>query len=116
LLEVILLISFLLIFIFNVFCFMWGCRQSKSKRDSIFATYVLLASVLCIVMLFGQKTIIDEIAHQYRLKWESNNEWLIVYLFFILQLIFNLLILVKVRGSIKNYNRGNKQGSPFKYF
>ena len=101
LLEVILLFSFLLIFLFNTFCFVWGCRQSKSKSDSILSTFVLMASVLCIVMLFGQKTMIDEIARHYRFKWESNSEWIMLYFFYTLQLVFNIVIFVKVKGSLK---------------
>lgn len=99
--EYILFVCFLIIFMFNAFCFIWGCRQSKSKTDSIFSTFVLLASVLCIIMMFGEKTMIDEIAREYQLNWETDGEWIILYLFFLIQLIFNSVVIIKLKTMLK---------------
>lgn len=97
-LEYILLVCFFMVFLFNSSCFIWGCKHSKSRTDSMFSIFVLIASVICIIMMFGEKTILDEISKEYQLNLEVNGKWLMLYLLFLLQLAFNAAVIIKLKS------------------
>ena len=60
----------------------------------------IIWGALCLLFLIGEKVMIDEIAREWRMGWETAGEWIILYCFFTVQLGFNLYLLwLLKRGS-----------------
>lgn len=92
--EILMLIGFGLILIFNLLSFINRyIHLRKTNRNPIMDKAVLVLGILCIFLLWGDKVLVDEIAREIRLGWEVTGEWVILYLFLSIQLIYNFLIL-----------------------
>ena len=95
--EMVILIGFGLVLLFDITSILWGLsRLCQSERVNIGDTAILVLGVLCPILLFGQKVMVDEIAREYQLGWEVLGEWIILYVLLTIQLIYNLVILVKL--------------------
>jgi hypothetical protein len=57
---------------------------------------VLTLGALCLILLVGEKVMADEIGREYLLGWEVVGEWVILYVFLTIQLIYNVIILRRV--------------------
>jgi hypothetical protein len=53
----------------------------------------IIWGAFCLLFLIGAKVMIDEIAREWRMGWETAGEWTILYFFFTVQLGFNLYML-----------------------
>ena len=49
------------------------------------------------ILLFGEKVMVDEIDREMLLGWESVGEWVILYILFFIQLFYSLLIIFKIK-------------------
>jgi len=49
-------------------------------------------------LFIGEKVMLDEISHEYFADWSITGEWVIFYIFIVIQLIYNLIILFRLRG------------------
>jgi hypothetical protein len=63
-------------------------RSRGEKRFPTLDLIALLWGVLCLLLLAGEKVMIDEIARETRLGWETLGEWIILYGFFTTQLFY----------------------------
>lgn len=91
--EILMIVGFGLILIFNLVSFINGyIKLRKSNQNKILDKAVLILSILCIFLFWGDKALVDEIAREIRLGWEVNGEWIILYLFLFIQIIYDILI------------------------
>jgi len=92
--EIFIIIGFALILIFNIVSFcqiLWV--SSKFGKMNISEKLTLVLGGLCLLLLFGEKTMADEIGREYLLGWETSGEWIILYVFLTIQLFYHLIIL-----------------------
>jgi hypothetical protein len=95
--EMVILIGFVLVLVFNVVSILWvsSCiRKAESVRIKDIA--VLTLGALCLILLVGEKVMVDEIGREYLLGWEVVGEWVILYVFLTIQLLYNIIILRRV--------------------
>jgi len=95
--EIVILIGFGLIPLFDIVSILWvlsRLRQSEKVIPGDKPTLVLGA--LCLILLIGEKTMVDEIGREYLIGWEVLGEWIILYVFLTIQLIYNLVVLLKL--------------------
>ena len=97
--EMAILMGFLFVLAFNIVSLAWVAyliRKSHVVRGGDVG--VLALGALCVVLMFGEKVMVDEIGHEYLLGWEVVGEWIILYVFFMslaALLIDRLKLLVK---------------------
>ena len=95
--EIVILIGFCFIILFNIVSFLWilsGIRRSHEVVSGDIARLILGA--LCLILLIGEKTMVDEIGREYPLGWEVTGEWIILYIFLTIQLIYNFVVILKL--------------------
>ena len=95
--EMLILIVLVLVPIFNIVSLLWVSSRIRRaqvvrKRDM----GVLALGVLCLILLMGEKVMVDEIGREYMLGWEVVGEWIILYAFLATQLLYNVVILRQV--------------------
>ena len=98
--EMVILIGFALVPIFNIVSLLWVSSrmrlvQAIRKRDMA----VVALGVLCLILLAGDKVMVDEIGREYMLGWEVVGEWIILYVFLAIQLLYNVIILRRVHRA-----------------
>ena len=87
--------------LFDIVSLLWMLSGFRYLKDGFARSKALLLLwALCIISLFGAKVMADEIGREYLLGWEVTGEWIILYGFLTVQLIYNLLILFK---SLRGY-------------
>jgi hypothetical protein len=95
--EMAILIGFIFIAGFNIVSVFWvsTCiRQAQLYRKG--DTLTLALGGFCLILLMGEKVMIDEIGREYLLGWEVFGEWFILYLFLAVQLLYNIVILQRL--------------------
>lgn len=91
--EYAVLFGFLLILFFNILSIVWVSRNMILRRAAATRDVIsLILGVSCIILMLGEKVMVDEIAREYRLGWETIGEWIILYGFLFVQLFYNILI------------------------
>lgn len=109
--EIPIIIGFGLILLFNIVSFSklsWKFRKSGEMKISEKLTLIL--GGLCLLLLIGEKTMVDEIGREYLLGWETAGEWIILYIFLTVQLFYNLMIL---RIFLKNTSHNSRYETRF---
>jgi hypothetical protein len=95
--EMIVLIGFGLVLLFDLTSVLWGLlRFRRSERLSIRDVATVALGVLCPFLLFADKVMVDEIAREYRLGWEVLGEWIILYALLTIQLMYNVVVLLRL--------------------
>ena len=95
--EIVMGIGFGLVLLFDVASLLWVLlRLRQSESGSIGDKATLMLGVLCLFLFIGEKAMVDEIGREYLLGWEVLGEWIILYIFLTIQLIYNLVILVQL--------------------
>jgi hypothetical protein len=95
--EMVILIGFVLVPIFDIVSLLWvlsRIRQAQAVRKRDMG--VLALGTLCLILLAGEKVMVDEIGREYLLGWEVVGEWIILYAFLVIQLLYNVVILRRV--------------------
>jgi hypothetical protein len=92
-LEFIMIIGFIIILVYCVLVFLWLLWQIRGETSKPFYIFTLFLCGICILLMMGQKVLYDEIAREYRLGWEVLGEGIILYIFFCVQVTFNLIML-----------------------
>jgi hypothetical protein len=95
--EMAIIIGFVLVLIFNIVSLLWVSLrirkpQAIRKRDG----WVLALGALCLILLLAEKVMADEIGREYLQGWEVVGEWIILYVFLAIQLLYNFVILRRV--------------------
>ena len=96
--EIFILIGFIIIIFSNILSLYWLTIQIK--RTGKFATgniLVLFLGIFCLIMLLGDKVMLDEIGREMRIGWETLGEWIILYILFLIQLSYSIVILFKIK-------------------
>jgi len=95
--EMAILIGFVLLLIFNIGSLLWvSLRIRKAQAVPKGDRGVLALGALCLLLLVGEKVMVDEIGREYLLGWEVVGEWIILYVFLAIQLFYNVVILRRV--------------------
>jgi hypothetical protein len=96
--ELVILAGFVLVLLFDIASFLWVfCRVCHPAQKAAAADKALLAfGALCIMLLCGEKTMVDEIGREYLLGWEMLGEWIILYVFLTTQLAYNLAVILRL--------------------
>jgi len=96
--EIIIGIGFVLILLFNIKSILWLVKKFRNFDKVTFSKKKTLAlGGLCLLLMLGEKTMIDEIGREYLLGWETLGEWIILYVFLAIQLFYNFTILKILR-------------------
>jgi hypothetical protein len=92
--EAVILIGFAAVLLFDILVLAWAGTRLFSGRGGPWHRMVLALSAIGLVLLAGDKVLLDEIAREQRLG-TAGGEWLVLYLCFAGQLALNLLILFR---------------------
>lgn len=110
--ELAVLIGFGLVAAFDVASLVWLWGELRGVRPPGKEETALLAfGALCLILLAGDKVMVDEIGRETLLGWEVTGEWIILYLFLAVQLLYNLAFL---RGLVRGRRgvTGGTDGEP----
>ena len=92
--EIIIGIGFVLVLLFNIVSILWLVRKFRNFDKVTFGKKITLTlGGICLLLMLGEKTMIDEIGREYPLGWETLGEWIILYIFLTVQLFYNFTIL-----------------------
>lgn len=108
--EVFILVGFILIFLFGISALLWTFLRLR-KYEDVGASHkaIPVLGVFCLVFVLGEKVMIDEIGREYLLGWEVLGEWIILYAFLTTQLVYNLLVLLRLfRSRPVGHSRSRK--------
>ena len=95
--EIFILIGFGLILLFDILSFLWILLRVRHSQNAVIADRAtLLLGFLCLLLLIGEKVMIDEIGREYRLGLGVRGEWIALYVGLTIQLIYNLVILLQL--------------------
>jgi len=97
--EISILFGFLFIFLFHIFSLAWIFSETRKLKPFNIGKWLLFVFGSFSLFLFiGEKVMLDEISHEYFADWSITGEWVIFYIFIVIQLIYNLIILFRLRG------------------
>lgn len=92
--ELVILIGFVFVLVFNIVSLIWvSSRIRKARADRKGDIGLLALGALCLILMAGEKAMVDEIGREYLLGWEVVGEWIILYVFLAIQLLYNIVIL-----------------------
>jgi hypothetical protein len=98
--EFVILIGFLLVPVFNIVSLLWmASRMRRVQAVSNGDKGILALGVLCMILLIGEKVMVDEIGRETLLGWEVTGEWIILYIFLAIQLFYNFVILRRMHRT-----------------
>ena len=98
--EVIVLFGISFIFLFLIFSLAFLYTEIRESNDSPFKAWMLFVfGIISLFLFFTEKVIIDEIAHEYVAGRPVIGEWIILYLFFSIQLIYHQLTFFRLKNS-----------------
>lgn len=96
--EIAILFGFLLVFLFHIFSLVWIFSETRKLKPFNIGKWLLFVFGSFSLFLFlGEKVMLDEIGHEYLSDWSITGEWVILYILFIIQLVYNLIILFRLR-------------------
>ena len=79
-----------MVVVFDFISVAWLLLQIKRTSTTMILTIIM--GVLCIVLLAAEKIMIDEIGKEYGSEIEALSEWVMLYVFWAFQLLYNYLI------------------------
>jgi hypothetical protein len=92
--------GFLLILVFNTVAITWDIVRTKAaNRGKITTIWISALGIVCVILLMGDKVLLDEIGRETRLGWETLGEWIILYILLTVQLVFCIAVAVRVLRS-----------------
>lgn len=95
--EMGILVGFIVVLIFNIVSLLWvSSRRRQSQTTHKKDWMLLILGALCLILLVGDKVMVDEIGREYLLGWEVIGEWIILYVFLSIQLLYNFVILQRM--------------------
>ena len=99
--ELIILIGFIILAMFMLVSIIWLIARIRHPpgNNKLYITTLLLGGI-CLILFVGEKVMVDEIGREYSLGWEVLGEWIILYLILMMQLFYNILILLLTYRSL----------------
>jgi len=99
--ELIILIGFIILAVFMIVSIVWSIAHIPHPQgNNTLNIITLLLGGICLILFLGEKVMVDEIGREYSLGWEVLGEWFILYLFLMMQLFYNILILLLTYRSL----------------
>ena len=99
--EIVIFAGFIFVVFFDVISLLWMISGFRYLKEGFAGSKALLFIwAFCVLSLFGAKVMADEIGREYLLGWEVLGEWIILYIFLTIHLVYNILILFK---SLRGY-------------
>jgi len=96
--EIVIIIGFVFILFFDILSLFWiSSRIRRNGKFTIGKIVTFILGVFCLIMLIGEKVMLDEIGRELILGWETKGEWIILYTLFVTQMIYNLVIFFKLK-------------------
>jgi len=96
--EITILFGFLFIFLFHIFSLAWIFSKTRKLNPFNVGKWLLfIFGSFSLFLFLGEKVMLDEIGHEYLSDWSITGEWVILYILFVIQLIYNLIILFRLR-------------------
>ncbi len=93
--------GFIFVVFFDVISLLWMISGFRYLKEGFAGSKALLFIwAFCVLSLFGAKVMVDEIGREYILGWEVLGEWIILYIFLTIHLVYNIMILFK---SLRGY-------------
>jgi len=86
--EMGILIAFVCVLVFHLVSLLWLLSLPAGVPR-----WLLVLGALCLLLLLGEKVMVDEIAREYSLHWEVTGEWVILYVFLTIQWLYSVMIL-----------------------
>jgi len=103
--EFVILSGFAVVLFFVVLSIVWLFNSTRvSGRFAIGNSLLLVFGLFCLVTFIGQKVMADEIGRELRLGWEVLGELIILNLLFVIQFVYSLLIIFRVKSAKANTN------------
>lgn len=101
LVEIIMVLAYFLVIVFNILSIVWLIFQ-LSRYDGWPTKYsgALVLGVVCMVGLFAQKVMVDEIARESQLGWNATGEWILLLVLLMLQIAYIIVILLRTRSNL----------------
>ena len=97
--ELFIMIGFLLLPIFNLMSLLW-VLLSKRMSDLVRGGTIALG-VFCLMLMLGEKAMLDEIGHEYGYGLDVMGEWIALYVGLTIQLLYNGVILWQLYHSFE---------------
>jgi hypothetical protein len=97
----VMLAGFGLILLFNIVSVIWAARvtfQTRESRKSI--PRLLVLGAFCLVLMPGEKVLVDEIGREMRSDLGTLGEELVLHALLMVQLCYNLLVMVTAARSL----------------
>jgi len=111
--ELIILFGYALVIIFDASSVVWiGFRTRGQNQYSTLDLIAFLWGILCLFLLAGEKVMLDEIARETRLGWETAGEWVILYGFLTTQLLYNVFMMFHITRSHRILDRKFEESGP----
>jgi hypothetical protein len=86
--------GFLLICLFDITSIAWLIIKRPTFHESSISKILSIAlGGFCLLLLIGDKTMVDEIGRESAIGRETLGEWIILYVFLLVQLSYNLLLI-----------------------
>ncbi len=96
--EFTILLGFAVVFLFVILSIVWLFNKTReSEKFAVGNVVMLLYGVFCLVTFVGQKVMADEIGRELRLGGEVLGELIILTILFVIQFVYSLLIIFRVR-------------------
>jgi len=89
--EIVMLVGFGLVFIFNVLSVVWLARW-RSAGEGTAHQGMLVLGILCLILMAAEKVMIDEVGHEWQPGAGVETEAIILYVLLTIQLTYNVLI------------------------
>jgi hypothetical protein len=96
-LEIVMIFGFFLVLVFNLVSLLWLLSERDAAGAASGRTAGMLFGLLCLVLLYGDKVMIDRIAGEWQAGAGIAGELSLLYLFLLVQLGFNIFILLHMR-------------------
>ena len=97
--ELVILIGFVLLPIFNLASLFWVLLPSR--RSHVARNGILALGALCLILMVGEKAMLDEIGREYQFESEVVGEWIALYVGLAIQLLYNGVILWQLYRSFE---------------
>jgi hypothetical protein len=111
--EVIILVGFLLVTLFDISSILWVLfRVGRQKGTTPLDSITLAWGILCILLLLGEKAMIDEIARESRLGLETLGEWIALYVGLTIQLFYNVFLLFRIAQADRSLIQATANTDP----
>jgi len=96
--EIVIISGFAFILFFDILSLFWiSSRFRQNKKFTLGNIVTFFLGLFCLIMLVGEKVMLDEIGRELILGWETKGEWTILYILFVTQMIYNLVIFFKLK-------------------